>query len=334
MNEINENLWSQIQKPFGEELNAKHIFFELTSNFFIAVDRMGFRHILIESEKDILSTPRMQFRGVQLDIRDLVVSSGVQKKYLDLICKEATGYHIFNSIGGEIAQKMAEIDKSSDSLEVITTILTKWKHFWGNYPRDLMTMEEQIGLFGELFFLRHWLLPRYGNRVVLAWEGPNGGRHDFVLGDKSYEVKTSASSKGHTHTINGLDQLEDLPAGELFLISFWIRQNDQAAYSLTSVVESCRNYLRQDPANLSAFNLFLSRTGYSEIQRAEYEQKKYEILESALFLVDEHFPKVTPKSFSPDLPEQVEELFYTVNLNTYLDKKLSSSADEFVTLEM
>lgn len=332
MNVIEESLWFQIQKPLGEELHAKHVFYDLSKKFFIALDRMGFRHILIESNNEIHSPLTVQFRGVQVSIKELIISGGSQKEYIDLICREPTGYHIFNSIGGEIAQKIAETNEASNSIEITTAILTKWKQFWGSFPKDVLTVEEQVGLFGELFFLRYWLLPRYGKQVVLAWEGPNGKRHDFILGDRSYEVKTSNSSKGHVHRINGVDQLEALPVGSLFLFSFWIRQNDHAENSLTSIIESCRKYLESDIEISSAFELLLSRSGYSEIQRVEYEKRRYEILDSVLFLVDGQFPKITRTSFSMGLPEQVEELDYTINLNLYLEKSLCSTGEDFLSL--
>jgi len=334
MNVIEESLWSQIQKPLGEELHAKHIFYDLSNKFFIALDRLGFRHILIESNAEIHSPLTVQFKGVQVSIRELAVSGGSQKEYIDLLCREPSGYHIFNSIGGEITQKIAEIGEDSDSIGIITAILAKWKQFWGSFPQDILTVEEQVGLFGELFFLRYWLLPRYGKQVVLAWEGPNGERHDFILGDRSYEVKTSTSSRGHVHRINGVDQLEELPVGCLYFSSFWIRQNEHAEYSLISLIESCRKYLEPDIEIYSAFNLLLSRSGYSEIQRAEYEKRKYETLESALFLVDDQFPKITRSSFSTRFPAQIEELDYLLNLNSYLEKSLCSSGEEFLSLEI
>lgn len=334
MNVIEESLWTQIQKPHGEELNAKHIFFDLSKRFFIALDRSGFRHMLIETTTGIHSPLTVQFRGVQVSIRELAVSSGLQKEYIDLICKEPGGYHIFNSIGGEIAQKIAEVSEDSDAIAVVTAILSKWKQFWGSFPQNQLTVEEQVGLFGELFFLKYWLFPKYGKQVVRAWEGPNGERHDFILGDRSYEVKTSTSASGHVHKVNGVDQLEELPVGSLFLSSLWLRQNEHAEHSLASIIESCRDYLEPDIEISSVFNLLLSRSGYSEIQREEYEKRRYEILESALFLVDDQFPRITRSSFSMGFPEQIEELDYQVNLNSYLEKSLCSRGEEFLSLEI
>jgi len=334
MNVIEESLWLQIQKPLGEELHAKHIFLELSRKFFIGLDRLGFRHILIESSNEDHSSLSMQFRGVQVVIKELVVSGGIQKTYIDLICREPAGHHIFNSIGGEIAQKIADRGEESDSIEVITAILAKWKHFWGNYTQGVMTLEEQIGLFGELFFIRYWLIPRYGERVILAWQGPSGGRHDFVFGDNSIEVKTSSSSNGHIHRINGVDQLDNPQVGSLYLFSLWIRQTEQSDHSLISVIDSLRDLLDQDADIRSAFESLLSSSGYSEIQRAEYEKRKYEILEAAFFLVDQHFPRITQNSFSPALPNQIEQLVYSLNLNSYLDKSLCSSVEAFLALDI
>lgn len=334
MNVIDESLWTQIQKPLGEELHAKHIFFELSKKIFIALDQLGFRHILIESSNQIHTSLGVQFRGVRVSIRELVITGGSQKRYIDLLCREPAGYHIFNSIGGEIAQKISEISEEADLIEVITIILEKWKHFWGSFAQEVLTLEEQIGLFGELFFMRFWLLPKYGKQIIPVWQGPNGERHDFILGDKSFEVKTSASPKGHFHKINGIDQLDDPQLGSLYLFSLWIRLNEQSEHSLISVIDSCRNFLEQDEDILSTFELLLSRSGYSEIQRAEYEKRRFEILESAFFLVDQHFPRITKNSFSPGLPDQVEQLDYSLNLNSYLNKSLCSSGEELLALEI
>ena len=84
---------------------------------------MGFRHILIESGNEIRTLPGVQFRGVQVSIRELVISGGLVRVYIDLLCREPAGYHIFNSIGGEIAQKVSEMSQDSDLIEVITVIL-------------------------------------------------------------------------------------------------------------------------------------------------------------------------------------------------------------------
>jgi len=122
--------------------------------------------------------------------------------------------------------------------------------------------------------------------------------------------------------------------GNLYLFSLWIRPNEQSDHSLISIIDSCRNFLEPDENILTTFELLLSKSGYSEIQRTEYEKRKFDMLESAFFLVDQHFPRITRHSFSPSLPDQIEQLYYSVNLNTYLNKSLCSSGEEFQSLDI
>ena len=122
--------------------------------------------------------------------------------------------------------------------------------------------------------------------------------------------------------------------GNLYLLSLWIRPNEQSEHSLISIIDSCRDYLESDESILTTFELLLSKSGYSESQREEYEKRRFEMIESAFFLVDQYFPRITQQSFSVRFPDQIEQLDYSINLNGYLNKSLCSSGKMFQSLEI
>ena len=69
-----------------------------------------------------------------------------------------------------------------------------------------LSMNEQIGLFGELWVLSNVLFPTLGTRVCYLWSGPENERHDFVGQGVHVEVKTTTKSEPR-HEISRLDQL-------------------------------------------------------------------------------------------------------------------------------
>lgn len=90
-------------------------------------------------------------------------------------------------------------------------------------PVEGLSAEQMCGLFGELWFLLIWLLPR-GIRRVQNRVGPTGARHDFSWPTITVEAKTTQSARGHVHRISGLDQLDPPCGGDLFLFSLRMRE--------------------------------------------------------------------------------------------------------------
>jgi hypothetical protein len=333
MNTIDENEWDKIHTPIGDALNAKSVFQNLTERLTMARDSLGFRHLLITLFTDSSLSITQQNRGINVSTKELKLLNGDPKKYLDLQCTDSSGHHIFNSIGAEIAMGLGDMGEGEDPIKIVSAILSKWKNFWGVEFRELLSLEEQVGLFGEVYFLRYWLLPKFGKIVVLSWEGPDNARHDFVLADKSFEVKTSASSKGHVHQVNSINQLADPQSGFLYLFSFCIRENEISELSLTSIIEECRNFLGKDSETLSAFDLMLGKSGYSEFFREDYGKRRYENIDTELFRVDYSFPKITIESFIQKPPQEIEQIRYVLNLNTYVCNSICHCSEEFISLE-
>jgi hypothetical protein len=253
-------------------------------------------------------------RGLKVTTEDLIVRGQPEARYLDLRCDDATGHLAFDLIGGEIATGLAE--ELTEPAQIISRVLAKWRRFWGQLPLPLLSREELLGLFAELWFLSTWLAPRVGGtQAVQRWRGPFGSRHDFEWPRLSVEVKATTSTRGRIHHINGLDQLEPPENGELFLFSLRISEEAGAGNTLPSVATACRAELSSDIEAMGQFEAALAQAGYSPVHDEEYAKIHLRVVEEGLFAVKGGFPMVLKSTFPNGIPSGVEHVEYDVNLN-------------------
>ncbi len=323
---IARETWDKLTVPTGERLVARPALPELTSRMLCALDASGARHILISLQTDDEEYADRQSRGVSVGTRELVIHGSSMERYLDMVCLDANGYAILDLMGGEIAKELSTGTRPAP--EIVKRVLAKWRRFWGQIPQPMLSREEQLGLFAEIWFIVEWLIPKMGTDAVLAWRGPWGSRHDFEWLGRSVEVKATTSVRGRIHKIHGLDQLLSPENGALFLFSVSLREEGGAAHDLPGVIELCRHLLEGNEDGLAHFENALARIGYSPMFDDEYSKLKLRIAENVLFQVQGNFPRLTGASFSGGVPEGVERVEYEINLNSFDDLLLARQPDQ------
>ncbi len=318
MNRIHPEVWDRLgnERPHGETLRARSVDSSASERVFAALDSEGRRHLLVtlrDIEEDVIDR---NSRGVIAVTRELTVHDNVPARYLDVTCLDPSGHEVFDLIGGEIAERLA--NGAETAPEVVTRVLAKWRRFWGQSPRQILSREEQLGLFAELWFLGIWLLPRLGGaEAVKRWRGPSGARHDFEWPRNAVEVKATTSTRGRIHRIHGLDQLEAPENGDLLLFSLRLREEASATNTLQAVVGICRSALDLDPSALGHFEETLAKTGYSPAHLDEYAKLRLRVVEQCLFRVESDFPRITKSSFAVGVPSAIERVEYEINISGY-----------------
>jgi hypothetical protein len=217
----------------------------------------------------------------------------------------------FTAVAAEIIEALQADDR--DVLESLESILDRWRWFWGVVP-DVLTQEQAVGLFGELWFLEFWL-PPIDAAVLRAWTGPAGDRHDFKWTAASVEVKaTRVRSDGAAkHRISSLDQLEAPEQGQLHLFSLRATVDPIGSHSLNASVDRLRATLAARPELLHQFDERLGLLGYNPSHRQHYDTPLRVIAEE-LYRVDEGFPRLIPDSFPDGVPNGVDDIAYTLDL--------------------
>jgi len=328
MTRIAPEVWTRLvnEPVHGEALWARRAAPNTSDRLVAAIDVEGQRHLLVlllDGEGELQD---QQSRGISVVTRELAVPNHEPGRYLDVMCHDAAGHEAFDLIGGEIAERLAAAHEKAP--EVVARVLAKWRRFWGQLPKQVLSKEEQLGLFAELWFLAMWLAPHMSEiEAVNGWRGPTGTRHDFELSGQAVEVKATTSTRGRIHHIHGLDQLVPPEQGKLFFFSLCLREEGSATNSLPSVIAICRAALESDPDALDRLESLLALAGYSPVHDDEYTKLRLRVAEEGLFCVKDDFPRVTSASFATSVPAGVERVEYEINLAACGHLLIATSAE-------
>lgn len=334
MSDVDDAIWRQLARTSTRSgiLAARPAISGRTTALLAALDHDQSRHLLLAVPPETAFDDDLS-RGLTVSTRSLVVEGTPEALYIDLHCEDTSGRDAFNLIAGEIADL---VDQSAlTPVEAVRRVLTRWRHFWGRTPDTGLTREELTGLFGELWFLLNWLMPHRGVAAVGTWIGSAGARHDFQWPGGGVEVKTTTSTRGDIHRINGIDQLDEPDDGRLLFFSLRVREEPASSNSVPSIIESCQNRLSTDPEAVAALHAKLAQRGYTPIQADAYGEMRFRIAGEALFAVRDSFPRIIRSSFSDGSPPAgIEHIDYEINLAGYEHLRIATRPDEASALDV
>ena len=144
------DIWEQIERsnPVGEKLIAKQFIPTISCRILCAVDVEKKRHFLIHLEQGESGTEDRNSRGLTVVTRDLQIHGKEPGRYLDIECRDPAGYPAFNLIGQEIATDLAKAKQSPS--EIVRRVLSRWRRFWGQIPRQMLSREKNCGAFSRI----------------------------------------------------------------------------------------------------------------------------------------------------------------------------------------
>ncbi len=315
----------------GDELAARPAGTGMARTMLCAVDSQRRRHLLIALEECDAALRDVESRGLSVQTRELLVSARHPARYLDITCQDALGNPVLDLIGHELLEALRPAD--CRPADAVRRVLVKWRRFWSLMPRSVLSRSDQLGLFGELWFLHAWLLPHIGAEASIdRWRGPTGSRHDFEWPGRSVEVKATTSTRGIIHRINGVDQLLPPEDGELYLFSIHLREEAGASNTLPGLIRAILAELETNPEIIDRFEMALAQAGYSPVYADEYEKLHLRVIYEGLYAVREDFPRIVPTSFTAGVPAGVERVEYDINLSGFDHLRLAKISDQAAAL--
>ena len=310
--------WEQLDESGNEISGYKSIWLSKSdqqpSNLHIFKDKSGMYHFAIEisnNQEAPIEDPGVN--GLKININQYKLSGRAINKFIDIRCNIEGYLKEFTEVTRDIAKSILD-DGNDPRIAVIQTV-RKWKAFWDSRNDQILSEEKQIGLICELKTLERLCLINPSNALD-SWSGPLGEKHDFIFTAWSLEIKGTKRG-GHTHTINGIDQLKPISNKQLALISFHVQVLDNInSLSLQEVIEGISQVtLRTKPDLVIKFNQLLARSGYSPIFASEYRKLKIEILEAGLFEVNDTFPCLTTDKLKEPLDSRISSVRYDISLD-------------------
>jgi hypothetical protein len=325
---ISPESWSRLSVASvrGDALLARRATTTHCDRLLIAVDAEQRRHLLVRLNDTEGSLEDNRTRGLRVTTIELRGERNEGGRYLDVVCRQADGHAAFDLLANGIADGLnAQVDPAPT---VVSHVLSRWRIFWGSVPLEILSLEQQLGLFGELWFMQTWLARKMSwGEAIRRWRAPLGARHDFEWQGRSVEVKATTSTRGLVHRINGVDQLDVPEVGELLLFSLRVREEAGATNSLQALVQRCQAAVNCDPDSASTLDSRLARAGYSPAHAAEYERRRLRVVEESLYRVGPGFPRIVRAAFASGVPAGVEHIGYEINLSGFEAFKLAASPD-------
>ncbi len=217
---------------------------------------------------------------------------------------------IFYTFCSDMVNSLSDISDEKKELEYIKNRFYNWKKMFQNVTAKDLSEEKEQGIFGELYFLYKYMIPKYGvDSSVLSWAGPLKFNKDFSISDTWYEVKTSSVSSTNIK-ITSLSQLDSENDGFLSIVkvekmSPEFTGNLSSVYNLIQVIMSQINSIKiQDD--------FLSKlVEYGLGPDNNFGSRKFDVKNIKLYLVNDSFPRLTKNVVTQ---EEIDNVSYLLNL--------------------
>lgn len=246
-----------------------------------------------------------EFNGCFIDSETLYLKNGSGNRYLVLSAVEESFRNEFAVICNYFVNPGPSGLERNTLLKEPRNWWLRWRNLLGNAVREKRVYD----VIAEMLVLKFL----YKKDKSVSWTATIAGTKDIENEVKSYEVKSTKKRSSSTVTISSLYQLDS--AKSMALVFCRMEESSQGV-SIDEVKES------------------LVKSGYSkdEIEkhlqdmgiRSSFERsKKFRVLESKIFEVDEKFPRITPASFKKDsYPEGVLSIEYVIDLSSVPGKAL------------
>jgi hypothetical protein len=185
--------------------------------------------------------------------------------------------------------------------------------------KSLLTTNSQVGLFGELLFLKRLAGVIGWPTAANAWQGPHSEEHDFTLPAADAEVKTTRG-ESRVHEISSLTQLMPKLKRRLAIVSIQLTpgagKGSQSLPQLVGSVLSTASSISPQAADTIRYRL--GKQGWIDQDASHYDTTYHLRAPLAAIAVDKNCPAIVPDTLiglGRARFGRIEDVAYTVNLD-------------------
>lgn len=215
----------------------------------------------------------------------------------------------FSKIAADVISATMSIDSEAESVSIFTQRINSWRNIFSRGPMQILTAEEQVGLFGELEFIKALINENIPTgEVIDAWKGADAEDKDFQFQDIGIEVKSS-HKQDKLVKISNIRQLDNAGYKELYLYYYSFAKSNGGSTTLPMQIDEIRSLLVGSPY-LEEFESKLLNVGYNDADKKSYKACYTMTYEDA-YLVEDSFPKISVINVMPG----ILDASYTIDLN-------------------
>ena len=231
---------------------------------------------------------------------------------------------VFEVLADDVAVAVASAGSEPAGIATLIGRLNTWQRFLKHHGDSLLSEQEQIGLFAELFVLREFLADGLtALDAVDAWRGPWGAAQDFCLANCSVEIKATASAGSSSFEVSNLAQLDERFLPCLIVRHLTLVHVEGHGETLPDLVDRVAETL--DLSDLSASRRFtdsLLEVGYSQAHRSNYGTAGFSVLSDRQFRVHADFPRI----LADEVRGGISACSYSIQLSACLPFTIDAAA--------
>ena len=303
-------LWTQLLK---EKVGVMHKLDAVKAPFFLMASQnvKSFLFAVPSGKKVDLKARKYE----NVEIQYLVLSSGI--KGIAVSLTNSRLYSIFLVIAADVATSLLEYSSDDAALAVYVKKVNQWKSVFNKKYEDILSPEQQMGLYGELTFMRELIESGLDPSSVLAsWKGPVKDDKDYLIGQNAVEIKSSSKTDGLVR-ISNIRQLDPQGFDNLFLYCYSFVRSAQGTNTLPALVQELRDIF-SCISNPEDFEEKLIIAGYLE-KDAEQYLSSYTMTNEDCYSVEGDFPRITAEN----VMKNVLNAEYIIDLNAASSHLLS-----------
>lgn len=218
---------------------------------------------------------------------------------------------VFYSLCVDLIKASVGCNSDEQAMNAIKNKYMIWRKMFRK-AKGSMTEESYKGMFGELYFLKHYLWPKIGLcNAIRSWSGPDMTSKDYSYKDDWYEIKT-ISTNSNSVSISSLTQLEAVTSGHLviFRVEQMSAEYDEGDCCVEKIISDIMCNIDDEGVKEFFIGKILAY-GY-DFDEGENIFHKYRVANGKFYLVDNDFPRITTDSVSY---EEVIKVTYSLALD-------------------
>lgn len=267
----------------------------------------GLPSVIFEGALNIAPAARTRFVGEGISFHD--DRDHQSRTYRLVATLESDAFEdLFDVLTSNLLQVANADPRPAESLDNLRRRIEAWMTFLRRRSPGL-SLEEVVGLYGELTFLGMALTHLSASQSVHSWMGPNRSLHDFMGDAVAVEIKTILGVSPIVH-VSGLGQLDDAGLNLLVLGMFRLAQ-DAGGQSLRELVAATRVRIGSDDRLVVAeFDAKVLAYGYVEGVASDVLDVRYTVRDRRFLRVAEGFPRL----IAGVVPVEVRDAAYSLDL--------------------
>ncbi|WP_461611215.1 PD-(D/E)XK motif protein [Cytobacillus kochii] len=286
-------------------------------NAFWVMDARNRYGLIIQCDKDFhKSSKEFDLKGIQIEL-----DYTSDPNQLILLLKDSKDWEIFLILCNDLINMMKEYDK--DVIKKVMLRLERWQRLLQRTSLKVMSKEEQMGLYSELFVLQEYIIPAYGIKEgINSWVGPFGDKQDFLLERFAIEVKSYRITKGNSIWISSKEQLNS-EKNPLYLFVCALNEGNNGE-TVEGIIQRIYKTIESKDLQENFIEKIESYGYVREVQKESLTKFKLEYLQG--YEVSEEFPKIALTSLSP----LIKSVNYTIDLSGCSNFKVDNLTKIFV----